>query len=654
MFEISLFGSTYNSYSIFGQLLVGLINGSFYAMLSLGVAIIFGMLRIANFVHGAQYMVGAFVAWALLNLPELFPDLGLPAIGYWWALLLVPLVLCLFGMVTEKLFIKPVYKMDHAYSFLLTIGLAMVIEGLTQVQFGTAGLPYSIPEQLQGVQNLGFMILPNYRGWVVLAAILICFCTWFVIERTKLGVYLRAATENPVLVQALGINVPRMLMLTYGGGVALAGLAGVMAAPIYQVSPLMGQNMIIIIFAVVVIGGMGSIFGAIVSGFGLGVIEGMTKIFYPAGSTTVIFVVMAIVLLVRQQGLFGKEMGTAAQATESTDVRVTQWAASEMHYLIGLLAVGLVAPLFLYPMFVMKILCFALFAVAYNLIFGYGGLLAFGHAAFFGASAYVSAHLATELGWNPEFAILAGTAAATLLGALIGWLAIRRQGLYFAMITLAMAQIVYFYAIQAGWTKGEDGIQTGPRGQLFGLIDLNQPMAMYYVTLAIFLFGFAVALRTIRSPFGQTLKAIRENEPRAISLGYNAKRFKLLAFTISAALAGLAGSTKAIVFQLASLADIHFMTSGEVLLMALIGGIGTVMGPIVGAIVMVSMLNYLAGFGAWVQVIQGCMFVACVLFLRKGVVGTLWPYVYRLKLPFVRGDGAIPLNPSLANNSKEK
>lgn len=639
MIAFTLFGTTYNSYSIFGQLLIGLINGSFYALLSLGVAIIFGMLRIANFAHGALYMIGALIAWILLNLPEMFPGLGLPAISYWWALLLVPLIVGGIGVVMEKLFIRPVYKMDHAYSFLMTIGLAMIMEGLTQVQFGSAGLPYSIPEQLQSVFNLKFMMLPAYRGWVVLAAVVICFFTWFFIERTKLGVYLRAATENRVLVQALGVNVPRMMTLTYAGGVALAGLAGVMAAPIYQVSPLMGQNMIVIIFAVVVIGGMGSIVGAIVSGFALGIIEGLTKIFYPAGSSTAIFVVMAIVLLVRQHGLFGKDMGDSAPAGEATEIRAGSRSANELLYLLLFLGVGVIAPFFLYPMFVMKVLCFALFVCAYNLIFGYAGLLAFGHAAFFGSAAYASAYAARVFGWNPEFCILAGTAAATIFGAGIGWLAVRRQGLYFAMITLALAQVVYFYAIQAGWTQGEDGLQTGPRGHLFGLIDLNNQMAMYYVTLAIFLIGFGIAHRAIRSPFGQALKAIRDNEPRAISLGYNAKRFKLLAFTLSAALAGLAGSTKAIVFQLASLADIHFATSGEVLLMALIGGIGTVIGPVVGAIVMVTMLNYLAGFGAWVQVIQGCMFVACVLFLRKGVVGTLWPYWYRLRLPVLKRHG---------------
>jgi branched-chain amino acid transport system permease protein len=284
--------------ALLAQLLIGLINGAFYAMLSLGLAVIFGMLNIINFTHGAQYMLGAFCAYFLLHV------LG---IGYWPSLLIAPIVVGAVGMVLERLFIRHLYRLDPLYGLLLTFGLALIIEGLFRQQFGSSGLPYSIPQELTGARNLGFMFLPNYRGWVVVASAVICFATWFVIERTRLGSYLRAATENPALVQAFGVNVPRMITLTYGFGVALAALAGVMAAPIYQVSPLMGQNIIIIVFAVVVIGGMGSILGAIVSGFVLGVIEGLTKVFYPEASATAIFVIMAIVLLVKPQGLLGRE-----------------------------------------------------------------------------------------------------------------------------------------------------------------------------------------------------------------------------------------------------------------------------------------------------------------------------------------------------------
>ncbi len=278
------------------QLLVGLINGSFYAILSLGLAIIFGLLNIINFSHGAQYMMGAFVAWIALN------KLG---INYWVALLFAPIVIGALGVVIERTMLRKLYKLDHLYGLLLTFGLALIFEGVFRDQYGISGQSYPVPELLQGGVNLGFMFLPIYRGWVVVAALTVCFATWFIIEKTKLGSYLRAATERPDLVQAFGINVPRMITLTYGFGVGLAALAGVLAAPIYSVNPVMGANLIIVVFAVVVIGGMGSIMGAILTGFALGIIEGLTKVFYPEASSTVIFVIMAIVLMIRPQGLFG-------------------------------------------------------------------------------------------------------------------------------------------------------------------------------------------------------------------------------------------------------------------------------------------------------------------------------------------------------------
>jgi len=293
MFEI--FGIP--SQALFGQLLIGLINGSFYALLSLGLAVIFGMLNIINFSHGAQYMMGAFAAYLILQYSGL---------GYWPALIIAPILVGITGIIVERLFLQWLYKLDHLYGLLLTFGLALIFEGVARNYFGSAGLPYTVPESLQGGRNLGFMFLPNYRAWVIVASLGVCFGTWFVIERTRLGAYLRAATENPTLVRAFGINVPRMITLTYGFGVALAAFAGVMAAPIYNVSPQMGSELIIVVFAVVVIGGMGSILGAIITGFGLGVIEGLTKVFFPEASSTVIFVIMAIVLLVRPAGLFGR------------------------------------------------------------------------------------------------------------------------------------------------------------------------------------------------------------------------------------------------------------------------------------------------------------------------------------------------------------
>jgi len=284
--------------ALLGQLLIGLINGSFYALLSLGLAIIFGMLRVINFAHGALYMLGAFTAYLLL---------AYAGIGYWPALVLAPLIVGLFGALVERLCLRQLYKIDPLYGLLFTFGMALTIEGTFRYLYGSSGQPYAVPTELAGAKNIGFMFLPVYRGWVVIASLIVCIGTWLLIEKTKLGAYLRAATENSVLVQVFGINVPVLLTLTYGFGVALAAFAGVLAAPIYQVSPLMGSNMIIIVFAVVVVGGMGSIMGAIVTGYMLGIAEGLTKVFYPEASNIVIFVIMAIVLLIRPAGLFGRD-----------------------------------------------------------------------------------------------------------------------------------------------------------------------------------------------------------------------------------------------------------------------------------------------------------------------------------------------------------
>lgn len=286
-----------SSQALLGQLLLGLINGAFYALLSLGLAVIFGMLNIINFAHGALYMMGAFVAYFLLNLT---------GIGYWPALLLAPIIVGFFGVIIERTMLQRLAGLDHLYGLLLTFGIALIVQGLFQNYFGSSGLPYAIPPSLAGGKNLGFMFLPNYRAWVIVFSLVICLATWFVIEKTRIGAYLRAATENPTIVRAFGINVPLMITLTYGFGVALAALAGVLAAPINQVRPLMGADFIIVVFAVVVIGGMGSIMGSILTGFMLGLVEGLTKVFYPEASNTVVFVIMAIVLLIKPAGLFGR------------------------------------------------------------------------------------------------------------------------------------------------------------------------------------------------------------------------------------------------------------------------------------------------------------------------------------------------------------
>ena len=596
--------------ALVGQILVGLINGSALAMLSFGLAIIFGLLNIINVTHGAQYMMGAFCAWILLNHFS---------IGYWPSLILAPIVVGSTGIVLERFVLRRVYHLDHIYGFLLTLGMSLLIEGAFRQRYGNSGQPYDIPDALLGGFDLGFVFLPAYRVWIVAFSLTVCFGTWFLIERSRLGATLRAATENPALTQAFGINVPRMIMLTYGFGVALAALAGVMVAPIYQVSAMMGVNILAVLFAVVVIGGLNSLLGAIVAGISLGVIEGLTKVFYPEASSTVVFIVMVIVLLLRPAGLFG----TVVQAPPSNlELGVAPPARPVIRAAIAILLVlAATAPFLFYPVFVTQALCYAIFALSFNLLLGYGGLMSFGHAAFFGSSSYVMGYVMKSWGFGPEFGILTGVLVASALGVVFGWIAIRRQGIYFAMITFALSQIVYFYCVQASWTEGENGIQAVPAGYLLGFIDLNDKYAIYYFVLALFIFAFAVVWRVIHSPFGQVLNAIRQNEPRAISLGYKVNRYKLLAFTLSAALAGLAGAAKMSVFHLATLSDVDWTMSMQVVLMTLVGGLGTTLGPVVGAVVIVAMQNYLAEFGSWVTIIQGAVFVVCVLAFRQGIVG---------------------------------
>jgi branched-chain amino acid transport system permease protein len=590
--------------------MIGIINGSFYALLSLGLALIFGLLNVVNFAHGAQYMLGGLAAYLMLS------HLGL---SYWYALFLAPIAVGAVGLVIERIFLRHLYKLDHLYGMLLTFGLTLVLEGVVRNYYGASGNSYSTPEQLQGAWNVGFMMLPHYRVWVILVSMVICLSTWLLIEKTKIGSYVRAATENPSLTRAFGINVPRIMMLTYAFGVALAGFAGVMAAPLYQVSASMGSELIIIVFAVVVIGGMGSIMGSIVSGFVLGLLEGLTKVFYPEASTTVVFVAMAIVLLIRPSGLFGTLLqhkpadGAAMKSTHAAFEK-----AAMTYVILGLMAIA--APLLVYPPFLIKVLSYALFACSFNLLLGYGGMLSFGHAAFYGGGSYIFAAAAKWWGMDPVSAIVLSGMGAAVLGVIMGVVSIKRQGIYFSMITLAMAQMFYFFIVQSEFSGNDEGIQAVPRGSLMG-VSLNDPFILYYFCLGIFVLGFIAINTIIKSPFGFSFRAVRDNDARALSLGYAVDRYKLAAFVISAFFAGIAGAMDAINFQLASLTNIHWTMSGHGILMTIIGGVATMTGPLVGALLVATLENYLAHLGSWVTVVQGCIFVFCVLLFRRGIVG---------------------------------
>ncbi len=606
--------------ALFGQLIVGLINGSFYALLSLGLALIFGLLNVVNFAHGAQYMLGALAAYLLLTHFN---------ISYWYALAIAPLVVGVTGFVIERLFLRHLYKLDHLYGMLLTFGITLVIEGVVRNIYGASGNSYRSPAALSGAWNVGFMMLPHYRAWVIAVSLVICISTWLLIEKTKIGSYVRAATENSSLTRAFGINVPLILMLTYSFGVGLAGFAGVMAAPLYQVNANMGSELIIVVFAVVVIGGMGSILGAILSGFALGLLEGLTKVFYPEASTTVVFVAMVIVLLTRPNGLFGTLV--KHKTDDSTTVKSinNKFDSSPITYLLIVL-ISVAAPFFIYPPFLMKVLCFALLACSFNLLLGYGGMLSFGHAAFYGGGSYMAAVAAKTLGIDPFTSVVLGGLSAAVVSIAFGYISIKRQGIYFSMITLALAQMFYFFIVQSEFSGNDEGIQAVPRGNLFG-IDLSDQLNMYFFVLAFFLVCFFAINTIIRSPFGLALKSIRDNEPRALSLGYSTDTYKLMAFVLSALFAGIAGALDALTFQLASLTNVHWTMSGHAILMTIIGGVSTMVGPLIGAIVVAALENYLAHLGTWVYVVQGAIFMFCVLAFRKGIVGEISDRINRRK-----------------------
>jgi branched-chain amino acid transport system permease protein len=598
-----------------GQLILGLLNGCFYALLSVGLALIFGMLRVVNFAHGALYMLGAFVGWLLLQYA---------GFGFWWALLLAPLAVALLATVFERTMLSRVYAEDHVSGLLLTLGIGLVIEGAVSYQFGNAVRPYAVPAALSGVFDLGFMVVPRYRVFVVAASLTLCIAVWLIIERTRLGASLRAANENPMLVRIFGINVPRMMTLTYAAGAGLAAVAGVVSAPIYQVSPLMGQDLLVVVFAIVVIGGIGSIFGSIVASLALGIAEGLTRIVYPEGSAIVVFIVMTLVLLVRSQPHI-QEGGKIGLGSALPFPRIpAPLLAGAVVLLLGVL------PTFVPAMTLMKLLCYSLFAAAFNLLFGVAGLLSFGNAAFFGGGAYAAAIAINEWGTPPEVALLLAVLVAAGLGAVFGFLAVRRKGIYFAMVTLALAQMFYFVCLKFPFTGGEDGVQGVARGHLFAVIDLSNDVMLYAVVAVLWIAAQASIWRIVHSPFGNILGAIRDDESRVASLGIEPVHYKWMTFVLCASLSGLAGGMKAIAFQFATLADVGWQASGDAVVMTILGGVGTFLGPLVGSAVYVTLQSIVTRFDIPASIATGLVFVLCVLALRGGLYGFLVAVIRRV------------------------
>jgi branched-chain amino acid transport system permease protein len=603
---------------IFGYLTIGLVNGSFYVLLSLGLALVFGLLNVLNMTHGALYMVGAFLAWASANYLGLDYLTGLVAAAGGAGAL---------GLLIERGLLRRTYALDPLFGFMLTFGLAMVIQGLLQVRFGSTGLPFSPPRWLSGGIDLGFIFFPAYRLWVVAVSLVVCLILWGAIERTRTGSLLRAASENRAIAEALGLSVPKVFTVTFGLGAALAGLAGGLAAPIYQVSPLMGSDILLVVFAIIVVGGMGSIRGTILSGYGLALIESVTQALYPQAANMAVFAFMCLVLAVRPKGLFGISVvrrhqfsGIRLPLQRCGTARSRSNVVRNCLSVVGVAFAVVALPCIFYPIYLVKILCFAIFATSFNFLLGFAGIVSFGQAALFGTAAYVTAQGLKVWALPPELALSLGVGAAVVLGLVMGALAIRRRGIYQAMITLAVAQMVYFAFLQADFVHGEDGIQAVPRGRLFGLVDLRDDRAVYALTAVALIAVFFVLRRLLASRFGMILVAIRDDERRALSLGYDVSAIKLAAFGIASACAGLAGSLSAIAFQLATLSGVHWQLSGEAVLMALVGGIGTLSGPLLGAVVLVTMQHFLAPFGAWILVIQGAVFVVCVLIFREGLL----------------------------------
>ncbi|WP_409977866.1 ABC transporter permease [Bradyrhizobium sp. SZCCHNS2005] len=623
---------------ILGYLTIGLVNGSFYALLSLGLALIFGLLNVLNMTHGVLYMMGAFAAWAGSRY------LGL---DYFGGLAFAPVCVAAFGMMLERWLLRRTYGLDPLYGFMLTFGAAMVVQGAFQAQFGSTGLPYVAPDWLAGGVDFGFLYFPVYRLWVVAVALVTCVIVWIAIARTRLGSILRASSENAAAAEALGVGVPRVFAATFALGSGLAGLAGALAAPIYQVSPLMGSDILLVVFAIIVIGGMGSIAGTIVSSYALALIESLTQALVPQAASFVVFAFMCIVLLLRPQGLFGIPV---VRSHEFMAARLS-WiepagkdaAAKRTNGMVPALAAAaaLVAlPVLLYPVYLMKVFCFTIFAASFNFLLGFAGIMSFGQAALFGTAAYLTAHAAKEWALPPETAIGIGIAAALGLGLVMGIFAIRRRGIYQAMITLAIAQMIYFVYLQASFTHGEDGIQSVPRGMLLGLIDLREDANVYWLSVAAMLGVLFGLRRLMSSPFGMMLIAIRDNERRALSLGHHVDAYKVAAFGIAAFCAGVAGSLSAIVFQLATLSDAHWHLSGEAVLMALIGGIGTFGGPLIGAAVLVTMQHFLSPFGSWILAVQGAVFILCVLLFRDGLLPQALALTANLRRQHATSDNA--------------
>ncbi len=600
------------------QLFSGLALGAVLVMLALGLSIVFGLLGVVNFAHGALFMCGAYAGVWIYGLTD----------SFWAALVGAPLGVAAAGLAIERFLIRPLAGRPPDDSVLLTFGLAYILVESVRLMFGSDGMPFPTPRALRGVVNLGFGYFPLYRLFVIAVVAALALLIWAVLARTRAGLIVRAGSRDPLMLRVLGVDMAKVSLLVFGVGAGLAALAGVLAAPMRAVNPEMGATVLSEAFVVTVIGGMGSLLGAIVAGLAVGVVISMTALFAPALSTLSMFAFMALVLLVRPQGLFGRAVpvSTTANAANLAEIdggalaRFTRWRAPLA--IVALAALPWALPS---QALAVNVLIWGLFAVGYNLLFGYTGLLSFGHAALFGAGAYATGIAIGEFG-APWFVGLAcGVVAAGVLAALMGTLAIRTRGIYFAMVTLALAQLVYHVALQTpSWTGGENGLR-GFTVSRIGLgpfsIDFLDPISKYYVVLAFVAVALWLLSRILASPFGAAMEAVRENETRALACGYDVARVKRIAFLLSGLFCGLAGGLSALHLSFVPLDSLDYTTSGRIVMMTLLGGASTFFGPFVGAFAFEVLEDVLSHWTSHWQLWLGLLFVLFVLYLPRGLWG---------------------------------
>ena len=615
------------------QLFSGVALGAILVMLALGLSIIFGVLGVVNFAHGNLFMVGAYAGVLFLSLTG----------SFWWAALLAPISVGILGLGIERFLIRPLYGRSADDPILLTFGLGYILVEGVRILFGTDGIPFETPAALRGVANIGIGYFPIYRLFVVAVVALVVIALWLGLEKTKIGLIVRAGARDPAIMRVLGVDMQKLWLVVFAVGAGLAGLAGVLAAPMRSVNPEMGTTVLSEAFVVTVIGGMGSLLGSVAAGLLVGIIVSMTSLFAPEMATIAMFAFMALVLLARPQGLFGAASQGASAANEGTvtafefqpDGSTWRWLTSEKitQWRVPLSIALLCALPWVLPSqaLAVNVLIYGLYAVGYNLLFGYTGLLSFGHAAFFGTGAYVTGIAIGQFGCNWFVGMTLGMFAAGLLATAIGALSIRTRGIYFAMVTLALAQLVYYVALQASsWTGGENGLRgfTVARVGIGGLsLDFLNPVVKYYVILVFVALALWLLSRILASPFGAVIEAVRENEVRAIACGFDVARTKLLAFVLSGLLCGLAGAIFALHLSIVPLDTLSYATSGQVVMMTLLGGAGTFFGPFIGAFAVVVMEDVLSQWTSHWQLILGVVFMAFVLYLPKGIWGTLLAWV---------------------------